>query len=467
MNKRAITRVAAAAIATALPLSVISVTPALVGVAQGQTEVVAQEASSAPASDVAPAEIRKNFETRADADADKYVAEDDSSWRKWVYQENGDVYNRMEELKVYSPSMEREIPFVTIRAREGDDDNSIAGPQSDDEGQDIPTIYLLNGADGGEGIANWLQQTNAIDFYGNQIGNVNVVIPMAGAFSYYTDWEEPNANLDKDGHGNGGKQMWETFLTKELPGPMEDHLGAAKPGANDANRALIGMSMTASTALVYGQQNPGFYNSIASYSGCPATSGAWEPTVQIVLDRAPAQYEEMWGNPNGEVAKRNDALLNADKLAGQHNVYVSNGSGLMGEHDVPSGDRLNGNLLGSITPATDGGVIEGMTSWCTHLLKAETDKAGITQSSNNLVYNFRNTGTHQWGYWQDDMFDSWPVISEGIFPGQGEQARQQVAEAKAAYLKENPGAGNAGSTPVSSLPSLQDITEAANEENAE
>ena len=450
MNKRAITRVAAAAIATALPLSVISVTPALAGIAQGETEIVAQDAAE-PAAEKAT--ISEPFETLADAEADGYVPEANASWRDFVYQDSGERYTRMEELKVHSPSMDRDIPFVTIRAKEN--------------AENAPTVYLLNGADGGEGIANWLKQTNAVDFYGNQIGNVNVVIPMAGAFSYYTDWEEPNANLDKDGHGNGGKQMWETFLTKELPGPMEDHLGAAKPGANDATRALIGMSMTASTALVYGQQNPGFYNSIASYSGCPATSGAWEPTVQIVLDRAPAQYEEMWGNPNGEVAKRNDALLNADKLAGQHNVYVSNGSGLMGEHDVPSGDRLNGNLLGSITPATEGGVIEGMTSWCTHLLKAETDKAGITQSSNNLVYNFRNTGTHQWGYWQDDMFDSWPVISEGIFPGQGEQARQQVAEAKAAYLKENPGAGNAGSTPVSSLPSLQDITEAANEENAE
>ena len=453
MNKRAITRVAAAAIATALPLSVISVTPALAGVAQPTANLTqtADETDTAPAA--GEATISEPFKTLADAEGDGYVPEGDASWRDFVYQDSGDRFTRMEELKVHSPSMDRDIPFVTIRAKE--------------DAENAPTVYLLNGADGGEGIANWLKQTNAVDFYGNQIGNVNVVIPMAGAFSYYTDWQEENANLDKDGNGNGTKQNWETFLTQELPGPMEEHLGAANPGAQDANRALIGMSMTASTALVYGQQYPGFYNSIGSYSGCPATSGQFEPSVQIVLDRAPASYEQMWGDPNGEVAKRNDAMINAGKLKDQKNVYISSGSGLMGEHDVPSGDRLNGNLIGSITPATEGGVIEGATAMCTHLMKAETDKAGITQDSNNLVYNFRNTGTHQWGYWQDDMFDSWPVISEGIFPGQGATAQKQVDEAKAAYLKENPGAGNAGSTPVSSLPSLQDITDAANEEDTE
>ena len=106
-----------------------------------------------------------------------------------------------------------------------------------------------------------------------------------------------------------------------------------------------------------------------------------------------------------------------------------------------------------------------MTAWCTHLMKAETDKAGISQASNNLVYNFRNTGTHQWGYWQDDMFESWPVISEGLWEGSAGKARQQTEDAKAAYLAANPGAGNAGSTPVSSLPSLEDITAAAETED--
>ena len=78
MNKRAITRVAAAAIATALPLSVISVTPALAGIAQGETEIVAQDAAE-PAAEKAT--ISEPFETLADAEADGYVPEDNASWR--------------------------------------------------------------------------------------------------------------------------------------------------------------------------------------------------------------------------------------------------------------------------------------------------------------------------------------------------------------------------------------------------
>ena len=47
-------------------------------------------------------------------------------------------------------------------------------------------------------------QTDIVDFYMDK--NVNVVIPMAGKFSYYTDW-------DQDVEALGGKQTGETFLT--------------------------------------------------------------------------------------------------------------------------------------------------------------------------------------------------------------------------------------------------------------
>ena len=99
--------------------------------------------------------------------------------------------DRVKEMWAYSPSMDRHVPLFVITAK----DNS----------QPRPTIYLLNGADGGEGKANWVMQTDVVDFYMDK--NVNVVIPMSGQFSYYTDWEQENANL-------GGKQKWETFLVR-------------------------------------------------------------------------------------------------------------------------------------------------------------------------------------------------------------------------------------------------------------
>ncbi|MGO1950350.1 MAG: alpha/beta hydrolase [Mycobacteriaceae bacterium] len=439
MPTRANVRVTAAAVATALPLSILSVSgiaPAFAAVAQAQEVATTQ-------SDVAPATIQEPYATRAAADADAYVPADASGWRDWVYQEDGDRYNRMEELKVHSPSMDRDIPVVTIRAKE--------------DAANAPTIYLLNGADGGEGRANWLQQTSAIDFYGNQIGNVNVVIPMSGGFSYYTDWQEPSA-VDKDGNGNGGVQKWETFLTQELPGSMEQ--GHLKTTSD--RRSIIGMSMSASTSLVYAQQHPGLYDSIGSYSGCASTAGNPSSVDAVFLGKNMGiTYEQMWGDRYGPIAHRNDALLNAGKLNQQSNVYVSNGSGLAGEHDVPSSARVGGNPLGSINAVTEGTVIEGVANVCTHMLQSSMKDEGIDFAANNVEFNFRDAGTHQWGYWQDDMFDSWPVISEGIFPGSTATAEQQTADAKAAYLANNPGGGDAGSTPLSSLDLPTNTTEGA------
>lgn len=420
-------RVAAAALVAALPLTAVAVTYS------GTTPVASADETASLAT------VPEAFKTQAEAEASGYVPEDEAGWRQWVYQEDGTRYNRMEELAVTSPSMgNRQIPVVTIRAK--------------DNPENAPTVYLLNGADGGTGRANWLQQTSAIEFYGNEVGNVNVVIPMAGAFSYYTDWEQSHPTLDKDGKNVGTRQMWETFLTKELPGAMEkNHFNTTSE-----KRAIIGMSMSASSVLVYGEQNPGLYDAIASYSGCPATTGVAEIGVDQVVQRGNATYEQMWGPRGGEVALRNDAQVNVARLKDQPNIYISAGTGLMGEHDVPSGDRLRGNPVGSITPAVEGGVIEGATNVCTHTFKAAAEKAGV----NHIEYNFRNTGTHQWGYWQDDMFGSWPTIARGL----GFDEAQAVAtrdKAAATYLDNNQGIGNAGS-----LPLLTDAFRQAQEEQA-
>ncbi len=53
----------------------------------------------------------------------------------------------------------------------------------------------------------------------------------------------------------------------------------------------------------------------------------------------------------------------------------------------------------------EGGVIEGMTNACTHDLRAKLNSKGI-----DATFNFRNTGTHSWPYWLDDLSDSWVSV---------------------------------------------------------
>lgn len=310
------------------------------------------------------------------------VTEASDYWQRAIVDAD---HERIVEMTATSPAMDdRVISMAVIKAGV----------------ENAPTIYMLNGADGGEGGANWIQQSDILDFYLDK--GVNVVIPMEGRFSYYTDWVTEQPQL-------GGKQMWETFLTKELPGPIEEHLGA------DDRRAIIGMSMSATSSLLLAQHNPGFYNSVGSFSGCAATVGpVGETSIQVTLDRADATPEEMWGPRGNDNWIYNDALINAEQLRGTE-IYVSNGTGLAGLWDLPTtSPRLEDATelqasAATFETTTIGGVIEGVTNVCTHDLNTKLESLGIPAD-----FNFRNTGTHSWGYWQEDLWESWPTIARGL-----------------------------------------------------
>lgn len=291
-------------------------------------------------------------------------------WRSKVEASGGKV----KEMWAYSPAMERWVPLVVKPA---------ANP-------DRPTVYALNGGDGGEGRANWVMQTDILDFYADK--DVNLVIPMAGKFSYYTDWQQEAPSL-------GGKQMWETFMTKELPQGIESHLKA------NNQRAVFGMSMSATTTLLYAQHQPGFYDAIGSFSGCGQTSGGMGMTaIDLTLQRGGVTKEQMWGPLGTGNWHYNDALINAEKLRGTP-MYISNASGLAGENDLWSGERVKGNSSNVGILVVEGGVIEAATNKCTHDLKAKLDRAGI-----GADWALRPAGTHSWAYWQDDLRGSWETF---------------------------------------------------------
>ncbi|QGU02986.1 Diacylglycerol acyltransferase/mycolyltransferase Ag85A precursor [Corynebacterium kalinowskii] len=290
-------------------------------------------------------------------------------WRAAV-----DAHPRAKEMWAYSPSMDRWVPLVVLPA----------------QNPNRPTVYALNGGDGGEGRLHWVGQTDILDFYAEK--DVNLVIPMAGAFSYYSDWvaEEPRL---------GGKQMWETFVTKELPQGIESHLGA------NGQRAIFGMSMSATTVLNYAQHQPGFYDAVGSFSGCAQTSkDAGFVGVFATMARAGILMENMWGPLGGPTWHYNDALENASKLRGTP-MYISTATGLAGEDDLWSGERVQGNSANVGILVVEGGGIEAVTNKCTHDLKAKLDSEGI-----GADWAFRPVGTHSWPYWQEDLRGSWETF---------------------------------------------------------
>lgn len=337
---------------------------------------------SAGAATVAPATIAGDTALSTITEIDPSAVPADVAGTKWYkkYKDDG----RVEKLLAHSPSMDRDIPLAVIKANDAN----------------RPTIYLLNGAGSAEQDSDWLSLSDAVDFYHEK--NVNVVVAQAGAFSYFTDWEqEPNGKYLQ------GPQKWETFLTRELPQAIEPALKA-----ND-KRAIAGMSMTGTTSLLFAEHHPGFYDSVGSFSGCAATTTGLTPKfIDLVLNRGGTDFTKMWGPINGEVARNNDALINAEKLRGQKNIYVSTSSGFPGEHDMPWSKRVNGQPSAAAQVIFEGSVIEGATNACTRDLARKTNSLNIP-----VTYNFRPAGTHQWGYWQDDLRGYWDHLVAGLGTG--------------------------------------------------
>ncbi|MDI9919081.1 alpha/beta hydrolase-fold protein, partial [Rhodococcus sp. IEGM 1379] len=120
-------------------------------------------------------------------------------------------------IKVFSPSMGRDIPVEVLTPT--------------DTTQQYPTLYLLNGAGGGEDSATWQRNADVMNFFRDK--KVNVVTPIQGAFSYYTDWEKPDPAL--------GVQKWQTFLTKELPPVINDTFNT------NGVQSISAISMTATS----------------------------------------------------------------------------------------------------------------------------------------------------------------------------------------------------------------------------
>ena len=284
--------------------------------------------------------------------------------------------DRRWDVFVYSPSMDEVVPLQVLRPAD------TSAPRS--------VLYLLNGAGAGVDGANWIKQTDIIDFFADK--NVNVVIPVGGYAAYYTDWRSDDPVL--------GRNKWQTFLTEELP-PVID----AVLGTNGVN-AIGGLSMSASSVLDLAIQAPGLYRGVASISGCAMTSDpVGQQMVRLVVEtRARGDADNMWGPPDDPEWVAHDAYVNAERLRGTV-LYVSASSGIPGPYEMPGVQRPPNSppLLDQIVI---GGSIEAAVNYCTRRFQERLVALGIP-----ATFDFRPTGTHSWMYWQDALRGAWQTLS--------------------------------------------------------
>ncbi|MFE7796362.1 alpha/beta hydrolase [Nocardia sp. NPDC057440] len=303
------------------------------------------------------------------------TAPDGSKITKAVYKDARSI-----RLTVFSAAMDKNITIDVQRPA----DASVPRP----------TLYLLNGAGGGEDDASWVAKTDALEFLADK--NVNVVQPIGGKWSYYTDWIKDDPTL--------GRNKWKTFFTEELP-PLID--GAL--GTNGVN-AIAGLSTSGTTVLALPIAKPGLYKAVAAYSGCAQTSDAvGSEFVKLTVETwGGGSTDNMWGPAGSPEWIANDPFVNAEGLRGL-DLYISTGNGLPGQYDQLNNPYALPGSFGLANQILIGGVIEAGTNFCTHNLQGKLNQLGIP-----ATFNFRNAGTHSWGYWNDELHASWPVLAKGL-----------------------------------------------------
>ena len=292
------------------------------------------------------------------------------------------INDRQIQIHVYAASMNKDVPIDVILPA--------------DQSKPRPIFYLLNGAGGGEDGATWAKNTDLVDFFKDK--NVNVVVPASGKWSYYTDWERDDPKL--------GRNKWATFLADELPPLLNAELNS------DGTQAIAGISSSATSVLNLAIENPGFYKSASAYSGCVQSSDPFgQAAIRITEETwgGVASIENMWGPLNGPGWREHDPLVNAEKLRGTQ-IYMSTGTGIPSfPNDSYANPRIQDGRAALFDQLIVGGPIEAATNYCTANMARRLGELNIP-----AVVDFRPTGTHSWGYWQDDLHKSWPFIAASL-----------------------------------------------------
>lgn len=284
--------------------------------------------------------------------------------------------DRRVALWVYSPAMKTEIQVQLLLARDWWYKSTAKFPQ----------LLTLDGLRAQDDQSGWILNTDIERFY--QDKNVNVVLPVGGESSFYTDWKQPD---------RGKNYQWETFLIKELPPILQDQWRSTDV------RGVQGLSMGGTAAMMLAARNPGFFKFAASYSGIlQLTSYGMPQAIQFALrDGGGYDSMKMFGAPSDPAWAEHDPYVLADRLQGT-SLYISSGNGVVGPHDSPSDIPL-------LATNYSGVGLEALSRTTSQQFASKLNAKGIPAQA---VY--RPSGTHTWPYWQFEMKQAWPQAASAL-----------------------------------------------------
>ncbi|MGO1948375.1 MAG: alpha/beta hydrolase-fold protein [Mycobacteriaceae bacterium] len=252
----------------------------------------------------------------------------------------------------------------------------------------FPSVWAMDGLRTGMEENGWLTLTDAQAFYADK--NVNVVMPVGGPSSFYTDW----VNDPED----GVPYQWETFLTREVAAVLEQGWRT-----ND-RRAIVGLSMGATGAANIAQRNPELFDFLGSFSGYLDTSSPGMPqAINFSVGEGAPGYSatDMWGPYYSQGWRDHDPKLHVENLRDM-SVYVSSGNGNAGSHDT----------VGSLP-----GFPDDPAAWGLEALARMTSQTFVNAAESkgvDVITKWRPNGTHRWEYWDYEMRSAWPYMAEAL-----------------------------------------------------
>ncbi|WP_433717264.1 alpha/beta hydrolase (plasmid) [Nocardia sp. CA-084685] len=250
------------------------------------------------------------------------------------------------------------------------------------------SLYVLDGMRARSDVNGWVAQTDAPAMFADD--DVTLVMPVGGPGSWYADWVGPT--LDQ---GRPVTYRWETFLTRELPKTLADY------GVSATGNAVVGLSMSASTAVTLAAHHRDQFVAAAAFSGVldwhtPDMSAA----VRAATWQAGHNPDEL-ALPGSPEWDHLDPYTAAPLLTGA-TLYIAAGSGVPGPADQVDSLSAAGTVLGGIG-------LEAITAVATRRFKDRLDELGIP-----AIYSFPPTGTHNWPTWNAELGRARPYLLAAI-----------------------------------------------------
>jgi len=273
------------------------------------------------------------------------------------------------------------------------------------DGNTNRVVYALDGLRARNDLNGWEIDTNVVQALMDW--NINVVMPVGGENSFYSDWIAPSTffGTGSAGSSTGSSQRfpyrWESFITNQLPSALQDRLGFSR-----TRNGIFGLSMGGSAALMFAAYYPQQFSYAGSFSGYLNVSapGMKEGMRLAMLSQNGYNIDAMWGPPWDPRWLRNDPFVFAPRLRDNGTrLYIASGSGIPGVYDQPRSfvDLYN---------TANGMGLEAIALVNTRAFQVRLATLGY----NNVVYDFPPVGTHSWPWWADNVYRMIPDMSANI-----------------------------------------------------